>query len=266
VSGLGRIETQLCTCGKPLFQCATWGDPIHRAFRSESQFLEYAARASNLARIQNLICLPRILSAPRTMELLGQEVAFFKELCRDYNGVIDSSKELTRGILLAFGPTKATWVHIVRHPGEVIQSGRDRVRRGVPIKIYRRRYNVPSFLLPVLDVALGLLWLVWTLITFLIGRSLLRKRYICVSYEEFTRDPQGVSTRVAERVGIPVSGPAIQDRISGDIPVGHILGGNRMSTATTFRIARHEGKPTSLVTRVMTFWLLPLYWLLTKCR
>lgn len=266
VSGLSRVDTQMCSCGLPMLECSQWSSAINGEFDEGKEFREYAALAVRLARIASIWRVLLLPFSGKLRALLAREAGMMTRLAdvSSAEGYIDSSKELTRALLSAFGPSRASWVHLVRNPLDVAISARQRVKRGVPIKINRRLFYINKSLFPLLDAMMLCTWFVWTFVTFCIGKSLLRGRYALVIYEEFTRDPDGGAEAVARSLRLR---PPSRKLACATVPVTHIVGGNRMAKAGGFQVSSSQSHEKGGITSLLA-WLgpLPLYYAIRLMR
>lgn len=255
ISGLSRYPEQRCTCGLKMQECDTWGGSIQSIGESEQErrvFFGYLASKASIFQIHKALFFARDKEYEAA---LLKESRLIEALKGDCNGIIDSSKELTRGVALALGPSKASWLHIYRKPEQIAASYRYRARKG-KIKIYRRLYSVPNSFLFLLDFFVATSWSIWTLLTILIG-VVAPKKYICVSYEQFLKDPVGHTYSIGQQFGVSVDKETISERINSSLTVGHIVGGNRMSQEKTFSLKASESTQRSvpISTTLICFFL-----------
>lgn len=232
ISGLSRYPSQRCTCGLMMEQCETWQAAIEAldiAVEDRPTFFKYLASKASIFKLLSAVFHKW---DPVYRRALSKEADFIRAAQGDYKGVIDSSKELTRGVALARGPAKAIWLHIYRKPEQISASYRFRARKG-KVKIFRKLYMFPPHLLFLLDIFVAITWSVWTFLTILIG-CILPNRYICIKYEAFLESPAKHISVIADSIGESVSLATIEERIAAKINVGHIVGGNRMSQEGSF--------------------------------
>ncbi|MCQ6261984.1 hypothetical protein MLD55_08565 [Alcanivorax sp. MM125-6] len=265
ISGLSRYPEQRCTCGLKMQECGAWRSSIQSIGESEQERTDlfcYLASKASIFQIHKAFFFAK---DKQYEAALLKESRFIEALKGDCDGVIDSSKELTRGVALALGPSKASWLHIYRNPEQIAASYRFRAKKG-KIKIYRRLYSVPNGLLFLLDLFVATSWSIWTILTILTG-AIAPKKYVCVSYEQFLKDPVGHAYSIGEKFGVSVDKETIRERVSSSLTVGHIVGGNRMSQERTFSLKASEStqRSVSISTTLICFFICSPVKLLARC-
>lgn len=245
ISGLSRYPSQKCTCETEMENCETW-KPSFEALGGGVDRAEIFRYLSSQASIFKLPSALFCNFSPVYREALNKEAAFINAAQGSFNGVVDSSKELARGLALAVGPSKAVWLHIYRRPEQIAASYRFRAEKG-KVKIYRKLFSIPTPLLFLLDVFVAISWSIWTLLTVLLG-IVFPKRYICINYESFISEPDKHLFILGGELGLNVSLSEIQERLKAPFSVDHIVGGNRMSKEKEFSL-----KGASSTTRSIPF-------------
>lgn len=261
VSGLSRYPEQECSCGKKVQCCDHWSLAFSEV-KSKISLEEYSYKISNMAKIFAIWRIPGIFFSRRFKSLLLLERDFLTQLSSSYNGVIDSSKELCRGLFLALGPSKAKWLHVIRDPREVAQSARNRVSRGVPIKVNRKIFYFKKSALPLLDIIMILSWAVWTVLTFMLGKAFLGNKYMVISYDGFVSDPVFYSKIISDKMYLNLSYETIEKRLE-EVEVEHIVGGNRMAQNKRFTINKKENRSDIhiFIRYGSILFAMPIYWL-----
>lgn len=251
VSGLSRYPEQLCSCGKRMAVCQLWSGALS-LIGDVKDVKSFSQKAASRASVFELFKLPLRIKNEGFRQDLAEERLFLERLEGSFNGVIDSSKELGRGVQLAVGPTKAYWLHVYRDPVQIALSYRYRATLGRQIKIYRKLYRVPALFLWLLDVFVALSWSLWTLATIVFG-VLFVDRYICLKYEHFVADPLTHLGKIAVMLKVPFDYERVRELVESEMSVGHIVGGNRMGEKGSFSIKNRAktDRKIPLVTRLI---------------
>ncbi len=255
VSGLSRYPSQKCTCGKLMQDCETWSaslDILENKYSIKDQ-KERKNFFQSLSSFATIFVFVKwfFINKKEKKRILAAEKDFVHQSGEGYKGVIDSSKELGRGWVLACGPVSASWVHIYRNPAQVAGSYRYRASKGRKIKIYRRLFTVRPFMLPLLDLFVATTWSVWTTATVFLG-LFSPKKYSCVKYEGFFQDPYNHVVAISKRLDVPLDKDFTCDSFKESFRVGHIVGGNRLTENREVSVLK-SGSTSRKVPRVTLF-------------
>lgn len=146
--------------------------------------------------------------------------------------VVDSSKEISRAMMIARQMPDARLIHLVRKPDAVIASNLLRIRDGRGFSFMRRRFKNQRFTV-IYVIAGSIGWMVGNVLAELVG-YVAKERVLRVRYEDLCSDTTGTLERIGEHLNINV-GPLVE-KISNHQPlaVGHTLGGNQMRHSQNF--------------------------------
>jgi len=188
-----------------------------------------AARAIyDQARIHNL---PRTLVAPRRnawfRRLRAINASFFEAISRTagVSVIVESSKEVTRCILLARAFSRTRVLYLMRHPHEVVASDLYHVKKGGRLKLLRRQIPFEHDR-AWLTLLVSARWLIGSLVAELACLAA-RGRVLRVRLEDLLSDPERELERIAAFVGFDAAPVIARIREDGPLRNGPSLGGNR---------------------------------------
>src|SRR5690625_3490 len=237
LSGLGR-DGELCGCGLLASECEYWesiakaGDLVSNSSNSESKSL-LKALGSLLNHHSRIVRYPfywvapkRILSkvagsyflATRKMYDLALESASSKH-------VVESSKEVTRALLLLRGMDDVLIIHLVRDPAAMLASNMYRVSKGSGFRFMRRSFSSSSFRpLYVFIASFG--WLVGNFMVEAL-RVYSKGNLVRVKYEDICDAPESFVALIEEKIDEPL--PFALKFLNGEVGAKqtHGVAGNR---------------------------------------
>ena len=231
----GLVEGWLCGCRQPMTSCSFWRsvweraglDRIDPAWVDATQRRHLRLRPRHLARIW----LFRRFGAglPRALASYGRLMTeLYGGICNVSGArvVVDSSKWPQDALLLAAcADVDLFVVHLVRDPRGVANSWlrpRDNVAdpRGKPSQVLHPLFT-------------GARWLVWNGTIQTLVRRWLGRRYMCLRYEEFARDPASALAKITNMVeGQAHLSSAFLDRARAQLTPNHTAYGNRSRFVT----------------------------------
>lgn len=229
----GLLERRRCGCGVPVPDCPVWREVLLATFSGPVPEGE-ARRLDELARYKlKTRRLAGVLAAyGRPPEEDGDD--YRRVLLRLYRAVsevtgcrviVDSSKGPEYALILGSLPgVQVTVVNVVRDPRAVAFSA----QRRVPLHEFadkRFMEQVPAWVG-------ARRWLKAQLLTSAVVRSR-QPRFVCVRYEDFSRDPRALMTDLARLMGVEAPLPFLGDH-SARLLVTHSVAGNpaRFRTGT----------------------------------
>lgn len=178
------------------------------------------------------------------------------------HSVLDSSKEITRGLFVARFIPNARIIHLVRHPEQVIASTLHRIRHMHGFRIMRRNVQLPwmePFFVAVAVIA-------WN-----IGNALcemIKRRYpdkvITVRYEDICADLESEMVRIGDHIGKDLSELVEKVKTRTPLSSGLKIAGNRMIGHKTFvfdadRSDRDLSSAYSMMCRSISSVLMGMY-------
>ena len=220
-----------CSCGEPAGACPYWN-----AIRAD---FERTASVSDLLDGENRYdpwrAILRVGLARRTpSRAFRAHVVRLRSLTRAIASasgrsvVIDSSKQAGRG--LAYEAARSDeldvrFLHLVRDGRGVVGSRKSR----------EVRVSATGTFDPNAVLRYSILWVAANL-AFLLLFPIQGGRYLRVRYEDFTRDPEGVLTRICRFVELDPAPLIAHYRAQGEFPIIHVVAGNRLRLAGPVRI------------------------------
>jgi hypothetical protein len=247
VSGMGRYEAP-CSCGAAMKDCEFWSAVRSNFERNSGASWEEAARLSTEhAHIKNWL-VTRIYSENRYTRL-SEVTRSLHNAISEVSGkehVLDSSKEVTRGLFLLRFYRDAKVIHLVRHPEGVMASHYARLRKGHPFKFLRRKYRA-RWLLPFLAFS-SVLWLVGNSFAELSSIGY-RRKVMRLRYEDLCANLPEALGRLDSFLEVDLT-TLIRDLDRGDeLEIGHNIGGNHMRMGGRFRFDPRKGTSYTLPRR-----------------
>lgn len=227
------LENRSCSCGRPYPECPFWRDllPVRKVWTDAARVTRRAEGLRGLAKhlLHSMDPGTRAGYAVLHANLLASIRA------RAHAGVIvDSSKSAwaTVGRFLALNQDAGEDVYAIH----LVRSGRatlnSLLRTGSNWELEgrhgRRRARA-------LRAVVG-----WTAVNRLVGRLASRLpagRYLQVRYDDLIDDPAGTLERIGEFVGLDLGEVVSAVRAGESIPVGHLVGGNRLRFKGVVRLA-----------------------------
>jgi hypothetical protein len=165
----------------------------------------------------------------------GTNPATIQAIRRIYNSVkevsgerviVDSSKEITRGLLMAKCVEEAVVIHLVRDPRSVLASDMERIYKKGKFRFLRKSYDT-NRAKPLFALLTCLNWVIGNTLCEIV-KAKYPEKTITVRYESLKSDPEGTLERIASEVPIDFDG--VYRKIENEVPMstGIGLSGNRM--------------------------------------
>jgi len=244
----GIDGTYSCSCGDPFGECPFWSQ-VRSVFDQKSdshwrEAIELVTRESKVTRYPvNLVVAGK---SNRVRALIGANRELWKAVATvsgDEN-LVESSKELSRGLFLARFLAEARVIHLVRSPTRMLASNLYRLRSGIGFRFLRTTFYSSTFA-PIILAISALSWAFGNLLCELVS-SVSSHRVIRVRYEDLCANPAEELKRIARFTGIDVSG-VIEAIESGDpLPIEHKLAGNKMAKKGEFIFEPRRSKGRNL--------------------
>ena len=256
VSGLARFDTDICSCEQPIRECEFWSQ-VKIEFEGQGRDWQEVLALVSQANVKRFpATLLGARSKRNSLNQLNQDLVQAIGKVSGCGFVIDSSKEVTRGLLLARGG-KTKIVHILRSPLEVIESNLHRIDAGENFRFLRRNYKGKKFrYLFIIMSAIG--WSVGFWLSLVVRFFTRKSDYLRVYYNQLYDHPGRVLREIGEFAGIDLD--EVIRRIEAEEPIQftHRFAGNRIrfKKEVVFRNVR-EKRPLRwferLLVEVLTF-------------
>ncbi len=247
MSGLTRYGDR-CSCGATLRACPFWRG-VRARFEAQTgrpwAALATATQAQGHVRRFPATLLARPDAPPvRRLRRLTQAVGVALTAEAEAAGVIDSSKEVTRALFLARFVPGVRFVHLVRHPHDVLASHRQRVRGGTGFRFLRRTYRSPA-LEPAFLALAAANWLAGNALAEVVRRVAPPGRVLRVRFEDLCAAPRATLARLGAFLEADLDAVADAVEAGAALPLGHVASGNRMRLRGAFRFdpARRSARP-----------------------
>ena len=240
VSGLARFEKDICSCEQPIRECEFWSK-VKAEFEEQGRSWEevYAlVGQANVKRFPSMLLWGR--AQRDALNEIDQSLVRAISKVSGCEYVVDSSKEVTRGLLLARGG-KTKIVHILRSPLEVIESNLYRIDRGENFRFMRRNFRGKRFrYLFVVMSAFG--WSVGFWLAMLVARFAKPERYLPIYYNQLYADPRKVLEGIGQFADLDLEDVIRQIEAEEPIKFFHRFAGNRIrfKKEVVFRDAREK--------------------------
>jgi len=266
---MGIDGTYPCSCGEKVTDCDFWQKVKDGFMQSTHGELPWDRAASILSEKSNVLqFIPTLLASSKSshiqqLEAATQGVAEAVSKASHRPIVVDSSKEVSRGLLLARRMPESRILHIVRNPERMLASNLHRLRDGTGLVLFRRTFHSELFA-PLIIAASALSWVVGNLLCEKVSR-IAPDRVMRVRYEDLCEDPARVLRRISEFTGLHLDKviPSVQN--GSILAIQHKLAGNRMAKKGefVFQPDRSSGRdiPRGLrrMGRVITYPLMKKY-------
>ena len=262
ISGIALYPDHEVATGVPMPECPYWTEVRERFEQKTGEPFEAAARemaeASHIRNFQEFLTAPK--DDPRCLRLRDLNRAMFAAIAETSGKsiIVDSTKEFTRGLLMARFMPEARIIHLVRDPVGIVASHAWRYEKGEGFKFMRRKYSRPELKVPVLLLA-GVAWNVGNTLGQIVA-ALAPGRVYRVRYEDWCEDPATVLEGIAEWLGEDFGD--LPERVAAGeaLEIGHNIGGNRIRMKKEFRFNPKAGtdRPTGPVFSTVRALTLPL--------
>lgn len=186
---------------------------------------------------------------------LEHEKRYLQHLCGNKSGLVDSSKEISRGLSLLYGPTNAILIHLIRDPKFLFASARRRAESGIPIRINRKTYKWPISLIPLLELFVAVSWLGSTVLLYSLSARK-RSNYCILDYELFIKNPKQQLLELNKRFGIKEKDQLIEIGNDVEYQVHHLVGGNRMANTGRVKIDQSFREVRLGKLSIVIYWIL----------
>lgn len=251
--GIGEVVagidgTHPCSCGASVDECLYWQE-VRRQFGKCSDF-SWKQMVNRIAGEAHIFNFARVLAASESSQFVRETRRSIRDVAQSIRDVsaasciVDSSKELSRGLFLARFLPEARVIHLVRNPRRMLASNLHRLRDGTGFVFLRHRFQSRT-LAPLILGLSALSWTVGNLLCELTSR-LAPSRVLRVRYEDLCANPAQELRRISAFTELNLTSviDAIEDRES--LPIQHKLAGNRMAKQGEFIFEPERSEARSL--------------------
>jgi hypothetical protein len=237
VSGLEWYEAGTrCACGAPMRECPYWAE-VRRRFEAEghdwAEFARASRRQTDVRRWLPTRLAGRDDPGLRRLAAMTRSIARSIAAVSGKPHVLDSNKEVARGLFLLRYLPEARVVHLVRDPRGIQRSHHWRLRDRRGFLFMRRRFAGRGTA-PLLLLLAAASWTAGNVLGELTRRAA-PDRVLRLRYEDLCRDAAGAVRAIGDAFGLQ-----LEDVVAGleggePFRVGHNVGGNHIRHAGAVR-------------------------------
>jgi hypothetical protein len=250
-------SARFCTCGRPILECPFWGQVLASSDILVPQPINVNGKIRKVGRML------RVAAAGATRdEARGVESAWeLLDHVAERSGkrlVIDSSKAGLRLVQLARDRRgkQLRVIHLVRDTRGYVTS------KSFPT-LAKSPQGTAGYIATQSKPAAVADWLVQNLLMLLLGVVVFRRRYVVVTYEQMTRNPERILAQLSRFLSLQYDRSMLPPLDRSEF---HLIGGN--SSRLSFAEVRYDDKWRSKLTsrekvliKAASGWL---YWLLAR--
>jgi hypothetical protein len=238
LSGLGRNDHAICSCGARMPDCPFWSEV---RWQVEADGITWdEARGAPARRAAGMW---RAWQAGRADPVMARRVQITRAMARAIATVagkpyvLDSSKTPAHGVLLLRHLPEAQVIHLVRDPRQVLRSYVWRVRTGG----HFRRFPLSARSAPVFLTCMAAKWTLVNLVCDLMARAF-PGRVVRVRFEDLCARPAGELDRIGRALGLNLTDLSRKAAGQEPLAVGHNIGGNHLRHAGDVRFDPGGGR------------------------
>jgi hypothetical protein len=248
---MGIDGTYPCSCGKEVEDCSFWSE-VRRKYETEvADEMSWEEAAHHIADRANVLQYLPVLTARRSAKWVRQLQKSIRNVvdsvsqASGYPIIVDSSKEISRGLFLSLYFPDARIVHIVRDPVRMLASDLHRLRDGTGLVLFRRTFQSQTFA-PLIIAASAFSWVVGNLLCETVAQ-IAPEKVMRVRYEDLCRDPDAELSRIARFTGLQLDSVIKSVQRNETLSIDHKLAGNRMAKKGefVFQPGRSQGREIS---------------------
>lgn len=242
VSDMGKLDNP-CACGSTIRDCPFWQQVRAQVEADGIGWDEAVAASVGQAHVGRFWRTWRASPDDPEMQRLVVITRKVAEAIAKVSGkphVLDSTKEPTRGLMLAKYVPEARLIRLVRDPRSAVASHYWRLKDKGYYHFLRRDRRVPGMG----PVFLALAAASWTAGN-LLGELVVRRapgRVLLIRYEDLRDDPDGTLELIGREFGLDLSDAVAKLRDGSPLGVRHIIGGNdvRLEAGLRFEPGRER--------------------------
>jgi len=225
LSGLGRKKT--CTCGLKAKDCKEWRALYNGNLSVSKTRMNYIKSESKITHFFKYFFSSKNWFFNKAGKYLKINEEILKARNKNSSGsiLVDSSKEITRGLILSRGKKDTVFIHLIRDPYKVISSNMHRVEDDTGYKFMRKTYKNKSarpifFLITAIGWVLGNIFCELT-------KFYSKKRSIRIRFEDICFHPNETVGKIEKLAGTELQ--ETKRFLNGESAAKkkHLMGGNR---------------------------------------
>jgi hypothetical protein len=244
VSDMGKLGNP-CACGSTIHDCPFWQQVRAQVEADGIGWDEAVAASVGQAHIGRFWRTWRARPDDPEMQRLVLITRKVTEAIAKVSGkphVLDSTKEPTRGLMLAKFVPEARLIRLVRDPRSAVASHYWRLKDKGYYHFLRRDRRVPG-MGPVFLALAAASWTAGNLLGELVARQA-RGKVLLIRYEDLRDDPSGTLELIGRELGLDLADSVAKLRDGTPLGVRHIIGGNdvRLEAGLRFDPARERSR------------------------
>lgn len=234
-----NIDDSICSCGIEIQSCSFWSGIIQKFKNNHANISDLAASQRKIESISNL---SSYISGKNTSDDIAYKDvhrslinSIFQQLPENVRYIVDSSKTTWSRFLRPITLSKISAQHVkVVH---IVRDGRGcmwSMIKGTDTGLLRDAKLKQHSSFPVLRTALHWALANWAAHIFQAIHP--SNNYCRIRYEDLIERPEKICNTLGEFLGFRFDRQAEIIRKGGDIPIGHLIAGNRMRSFKKVRI------------------------------
>lgn len=203
---IGMSKKGKCSCGKRLLECEKW----RQLFSSESnlepsdfEYLENESKVTNFFKYFIANEKSFLRKAEKYLKINSDVLRIKRRSCNT-DIIVDSSKEVTRGLILARGYEECVIIHLIRDPLKAISSTLYHFDQGKSFRFMRRKYQNKNARFIYLLIS-SFAWLIGNVLIELAG-IYSRNKKIKIRFEDLCTSPNEEIEKIEKRIKHDLSG------------------------------------------------------------
>jgi len=203
---VGMKQNEKCSCGKQLIECNKWNKLFNEKSGIGTEDFEYLANESKVTNYLKYFMVNDDFFKNISEKYLrvNSKIIEIKKRSCSADIIIDSSKEVTRGLILSRGCSECFIIHIIRDPLKVISSTMNHFEKGWPFRFMRKKYynkKAKSLYMIISSFA----WLFGNLLIEIAGFYSKNKK-VKIRYEDLCNFPNHEMEKIEMKINIDLSG------------------------------------------------------------
>lgn len=210
VAGMGEFivglkKNEKCSCGIKLIECGKWKELFSEKSELEEEDFIYLERESRVTNYPKYFFSTNNVfkNISENYLTINSKIIEIKKRSCNADIIVDSSKEVTRGLILSRGCKDCIIIHLVRDPLKVISSTMYHFEKGWPFRFMRKKfYNKNAKYLFMIISSFS--WLLGNLLIEIAGLYSKGKK-VKIRYEDLCAYPDGEIEKVEKKINVDLS-------------------------------------------------------------